>query len=157
MSSFAFGQAKDSVLIQKGPASFYGKKFHLKMTSNGEVFHMDSLTAAHKYLPFDTWVKVTRVDTKDSVWVRINDRLPKNSRRVIDMSRRAATQLKMIDKGVATVSVKVATIDEMNRLYEHFDGDAPGTIRLRIYEKPFSLPRPEPSWTWEVGRNSITN
>jgi rare lipoprotein A len=63
----------------------------------------------------------------------------------------------MIDKGVATVSVKVATIDEMNRLYEHFDGDAPGTIRLRIYEKPFSLPRPEPSWTWEVGRNSITN
>jgi len=63
------------------------------------------------------------------------DRLPKNSRRVIDISRRAATQLKMIDKGVATVSVKVATIDEMNRLYEHFDGDAPGTIRLRIYEK----------------------
>jgi rare lipoprotein A len=157
VGSFAFGQAKDSVLIQKGPASFYGKKFHLKKTSNGEVFHIDSLTAAHKFLPYDTWVKVTRVDTKDFVWVRINDRLPKSSRRVIDISRGAATQLKMIDKGVATVSVKVATIDEMNRLYAHFEGDAPGTIRLRIYEKPFSLPRPEPSWTWEVGRNSITN
>lgn len=77
LSSVAVGQTKDSVLIQKGPASFYGKRFHLKMTSNGEVFHMDSLTAAHKYLPYDTWVKVTRVDTKDSVWVRINDRLPK--------------------------------------------------------------------------------
>ena len=157
MSSVAVGQAKDSVLIQKGPASFYGKRFHLKMTSNGEVFHMDSLTAAHKYLPYDTWVKVTRVDTKDSVWVRINDRLPKSSHRVIDISRRAATQLKMIDKGVATVSVKVATIDEMNRLYAHFDGDAPGTIRVRVYEKPFSLPRPQPSWSWEVGRVSITN
>lgn len=157
MSSVAFGQMKDSVLIQKGPASFYGKRFHLKMTSNGEVFHMDSLTAAHKYLPYDTWVKVTRVDTKDSVWVRINDRLPKSSPRVIDISRRAATQLKMIDKGVATVSVKVATIDEMNRLYAHFDGDAPGTIRVRVYEKPFSLPRPQPSWSWEVGRVSVTN
>jgi rare lipoprotein A len=157
MSSFAFGQVKDSVLIQKGEASFYGKKFHLKMTSNGEVFHMDSLTAAHKYLPFDTWVKVTRVDTKDSVWVRINDRLPKNSRRVIDISRRAATHLKMIDKGVASVNVTVATIGEMNRLYTHFDGDAPGTIRVRVYEKPFSLPRPEPSWIWEIGKSSITN
>jgi len=150
MSSVAFGQAKDSVLIQKGTASFYGKKFHLKMTSNGEIFHMDSLTAAHKYLPFDTWVKVTREDTKDSVWVRINDRLPKNSRRIIDISRRAATQLKMIDKGVATVRVTVATIDEMNRLYTHFDGDAPGTIRVRIYEKPFTIARPQPSWSWEV-------
>jgi rare lipoprotein A len=157
ISPFAFGQAKDSVLIQKGPASFYGKKFHLKMTSNGEVFHMDSLTAAHKYLPFDTWVKVTRVDTKDSVWVRINDRLPKTSRRVIDISRRAATHLKMIDKGVATVNVTVATIDEMNRLYAHFDGDAPGTIRVRVYEKPFSLRRPEPSWDWKIEKNSITN
>jgi rare lipoprotein A len=153
MSSVAVGQTKDSVLIQKGPASFYGKRFHLKMTSNGEVFHMDSLTAAHKYLPYDTWVKVTRVDTKDSVWVRINDRLPKSSPRVIDISRRAATQLKMIDKGVATVSVKVATIDEMNRLYAHFDGDAPGTIRVRVYEKPFSLPRPQPSWTWELRKS----
>ena len=153
MSLAAVGQTKDSVLIQKGPASFYGKRFHLKMTSNGEVFHMDSLTAAHKYLPYDTWVKVTRVDTKDSVWVRINDRLPKSSHRVIDISRRAATQLKMIDKGVATVSVKVATIDEMNRLYAHFDGDAPGTIRVRVYEKPFSLPRPQPSWTWALGKS----
>lgn len=157
MSTVAFGQVKDSVLIQRGPASFYGKKFHLKMTSNGEIFHMDSLTAAHKYLPFDTWVKVTREDTKDSVWVRINDRLPKNSRRVIDISRRAATQLKMIDKGVASVRVTVATIDEMNRLYTHFDGDAPGTIRVRVYEKPFSLPRPEPAWTWEVGKVGVTN
>jgi rare lipoprotein A len=153
MSSSVFGQAKDSVLIQTGTASFYGKKFHLKMTSNGEIFHMDSLTAAHKYLPFDTWVKVTRADTKDSVWVRINDRLPKTSRRVIDISRRAATQLKMIDKGLATVNVTVATIDVMNRLYTHFDGEAPGTIRLRIYEKPFSVYRPEPTWTWKLGKS----
>lgn len=154
---YAFAQAKDPVLIQEGTASFYDKKFHLKKTSSGEVFHIDSLTAAHKFLPYDTWVKVTRVDTKDSVWVRINDRLPKSSRRVIDISRRAATQLKMIDKGVTTVTVKLANIDEMNRLYEHFEGDAPGTIRVRVYEKPFSVPRPEPEWIWEIEKNSITN
>jgi len=112
------------------------------------------MTAVHKYLPYDTWVKVTRVDTKDSVWVSVNDRLPKSSRRVIDISRGAATQLKMIDKGVATVSVKVATIDEMNRLYAHFEGGAPGTIRVRVYEKPFSVPRPEPEWNWEVRSNN---
>jgi rare lipoprotein A len=63
----------------------------------------------------------------------------------------------MIDKGVASVNVTVATIGEMNRLYTHFDGDAPATIRVRVYEKLFSLPRPEPSWIWEVGKNSSTN
>jgi rare lipoprotein A len=99
---------------------------------------------------------VTRTDTKDSVWVRINDRLPKSSRRVIDISRRAATQLKMIDKGLVMVTVKLATIDEMNQLYEHFDGDAPGTIRVQVYEKPFSVPRVEPEWTWKIGKSSIT-
>jgi rare lipoprotein A len=150
MYSVAFGQAKDSVLIQKGTASFYGKKFHLKMTSNGEIFHMDSLTAAHKYLPFGTWVKVTRVDTEDSVWVKINDRLPKTSRRIIDISRRAAKELNMIEMGVAKVSIHVATIVEMNRLYHHFDGEAPGTIRVRIYEKPIFVPRRQPSWSWNI-------
>lgn len=148
------GQAKDSVLIQTGTASFYGKKFHLKKTANGEIFNLDSLTAAHKYLPFDTWVKVTRIDTQDSVWVRINDRLPKTSRRIIDISRRAATELNMIDLGLAKVKITVATIEDMNRLFNHFDGDPPGTIRVRIYEKPFSIPRPEPSWNWEIIKGS---
>jgi rare lipoprotein A len=48
------------------------------------------------------------------------------------------------------VSIHVATIEDMNNLYRHFDGDAPGTIRVRIYEKPISLARPQPSWTWKV-------
>lgn len=155
--SSSFGQLADSVKIQTGTASFYGKRFHQRMTSSGEIFHMDSLTAAHKYLPFNTWVKVTRVDTKDSVWVRVNDRLPKTSRRIIDISRSAAKELQMIDKGIAQVSIHVATIEDMNRLYKHFEGEAPGTIRVRIYEKPISVARPQPTWSWEVGRVSVTN
>jgi rare lipoprotein A len=151
----AFGQLSDSVLIQEGAASFYGKRFHLRMTSNGEIFNMDSLTAAHKYLPFGTWVKVTRVDTKDSVWVRINDRLPKTSKRIIDLSRGAAKELDMIKVGIALVRLEVPTIADMNRLYKHFDGEAPGTIRVRIYEKPIVIPRPQPSWSWKVGNLRI--
>ena len=118
---------------------------------------MDSLTAAHKYLPFNTWVKVTRVDTNDSIWVRVNDRLPKTSPRIIDISRSAAKELHMIEKGIAQVSIHVATIEDMNRLYRHFDGEPPGTIRVRIYEKPIIIARPQPSWSWEVGRVRFTN
>lgn len=129
-------QARDSLFIQEGVASFYGKRFHQRMTANGEIFHMDSLTAAHKYLPFGTWVKVTRKDTKDSIWVRINDRLPRTSRRIIDLSRGAARELDMIDKGLVQVRLELATIEEMNTLYKYFDGKAPGTIRLRYFEKP---------------------
>lgn len=149
----ATAQVADSVLIQEGVASFYGKRFHQRMTANGEIFHMDSLTAAHKYLPFDTWVKVTRKGTNDSIWVRINDRLPRTSRRIIDLSREAARELEMIDKGLAPVRLEVATIKEMNALYRYFDGDAPGTIRIRVYEKPIMSARPRPSWIWEIGKS----
>jgi len=68
---------------------------------------MDSMTAAHKSLPFDSWVKVTRADTGQAVWVRINDRLPKKSKRIIDVSRRAAKDLDMIELGVVKVRLEV--------------------------------------------------
>jgi rare lipoprotein A len=150
LSYSAWAQSPDPVRIQTGWASFYGKKFHLRKTANGEIFHMDSLTAAHKYLPFGTWVKVTRVDTRDSVWVRINDRLPKTSRRIIDLSRSAATKLNMRDDGIAEVTVQVSSIEEMNRLFHHFDGDAPGTLRLRWYEEAIHVPERTIDWIWNL-------
>jgi len=153
----SLAQARDSVFIQEGIASFYGKRFHQRMTANGEIFHMDSLTAAHKYLPFDTWVKVTRKDTKDSVWVRINDRLPNISKRIIDLSRGAAIELDMINKGLAHVRLELETIEEMNALYKYFDGEAPGTIRVRKYEIPIAIVLPRPSWIWEVGKLRVSN
>lgn len=141
-------QGADSVQIQTGWASFYGKRFHLRQTANGEIFHMDSLTAAHKYLPFDTRVKVTRLDTGDTVWVRINDRLPKSSLRIIDLSRRAATELDMRTVGISRVKLELEKISEMNRLYEKFDGQAPGTIRIRRYEEAILPKKRTISWSW---------
>lgn len=123
--------APDALLIQEGTASFYGRRFHLKKTSNGEIFHMDSLTAAHKTLPFNTRIKVTREDSGEFVWVRINDRLPKTSRRVIDLSRAAGTKLGLLDDGIAKVRLEVATIEEIDRLIEYFGDTPPATMRLR--------------------------
>ena len=92
----------------KGLASFYKSGKH---TATGEVFDPDGLTAAHRTLPFGTRVRVTRVDTGDSVIVRINDRGPFKPGRVIDLSRGAAEDLKMTDKGLAAVKLEVVDRD----------------------------------------------
>lgn len=123
--------APDALLIQEGTASYYGRRFHLKKTSNGEIFHMDSLTAAHKTLPFDTWVRVSRPDTGDFVWVRINDRLPRTSKRIIDLSRKAGTQLGLLEDGIARVRIEVENPSEIERLIEYFGDNPPATMRLR--------------------------
>ncbi len=68
---------------------------------------LDLMTAAHRSLPFGTWVRVTRIDTGKHVDVRINDRGPFINGRIIDISRRAAEQLGMIDAGIARVKVEV--------------------------------------------------
>ena len=130
----------DALLIQEGTASFYGRRFHLKKTSNGEIFHMDSLTAAHKTLPFDTRVKVTRIDTGEFVWVRVNDRLPKNSKRTIDLSRKAGTELGLIKDGIAPVRIEVESPEEINRLIDYFGENAPATMRLRPVVHAISPP-----------------
>jgi rare lipoprotein A len=135
--------APDALLIQEGTASYYGRRFHLKKTSNGEIFHLDSLTAAHKTLPFNTLVKVTREDTGEFVWVRINDRLPKTSKRIIDLSRAAGTQLGLLDDGIASVRIEVATIEEIDRLIEYFGDNPPPTMRLRPVDLAISPPSKE--------------
>ena len=92
---------------QNGVASWYGPGFHGKKTANGETYDMHAMTAAHKELPFDTIVEVLNRDNGRRVKVRINDRGPFVAGRIIDLSRRAARKLDMIDLGVVTVEVKV--------------------------------------------------
>jgi len=96
-----------SGFVQEGVASWYGPDFHGKSTSNGEVYNMNSLTAAHKTLPFGSVVRVTHRKTGKSVTVRINDRGPFVGDRVIDLSYDAAYKLGMIDTGTAPVSLRV--------------------------------------------------
>ncbi len=91
---------------QTGVASYYGAKHHGKRTASGEAFNQNSLTAAHRQLPFGTRVKVTNLKNDESVVVRINDRGPHTRGRLIDVSREAAKQLGMLSSGTARVRVQ---------------------------------------------------
>lgn len=96
--------AKD--FTQTGVASWYGSKFHGRATASGEIYDMHLLTAAHKHLPLPTFAKVTRLDTGQSVVVKINDRGPFVGDRIIDLSFGAAAALDMLDSGKAHVRVE---------------------------------------------------
>ena len=90
---------------RSGVASYYGARFNGRRTANGERFDMNAMTAAHKTLPFGTKVRVTNPRTGKSVVVRINDRGPYAHGREIDVSRAAATQLGLIQRGHGTVEL----------------------------------------------------
>jgi rare lipoprotein A len=87
-------------------ASWYGKKFHGQKTSSGEVYDMYAMTAAHRTLPIPSYARVTNVANGRSVVVRINDRGPFHSERIIDLSYAAAYRLGYIQAGSATVEVE---------------------------------------------------
>ncbi len=95
--------------VETGVASWYGHPYHGRLTSNGETYDMDEMTAAHLQLPFDTIVRVTSLDSNKSVEVRINDRGPFVKQRIIDLSRAAARQIDMIGSGTARVRVEVVS------------------------------------------------
>jgi rare lipoprotein A len=90
-----------------GVASWYGGKFHGRLTSSGEVFDTNDMTAAHRTLPFGTLVKVTNLENGMSATVKINDRGPFVDGRIIDLSRAAADQLNMLGTGIARVSLDI--------------------------------------------------
>lgn len=99
------GIAQDSLYVKTGLASFYADRFHGRVTANGDIFHRDSLTAAHKTLPFGTIVRVTNLSNDKQVIVRINDRGMNGYKRIIDLSPAAARELGMIKKGLQMVRV----------------------------------------------------
>lgn len=99
-----FGQSSG---LQKGLATYYGDKFQGRKTANGELFCQTRLTAAHRTLPFNTWVKVTNLKNLRAVVVRINDRGPFVRGRIIDLSKRAAFEIGLLQDGNAKVQVEV--------------------------------------------------
>ena len=90
-----------------GRASWYGPKFHGKLTSNGETYNMYDQTAAHKTLPMNTIVRVTNKSNGKSTLVRINDRGPFVESRIIDLSKKAAADIGMIGTGTAPVQLEI--------------------------------------------------
>jgi len=97
-----------------GTSSWYGPNFHGKLTSNGERYNMWAMTAAHKTLPMNTILKVTNRRNGKSVVVRINDRGPFVSTRIIDLSKAAASKIDMIGTGTAPVILEVLGFEGKN-------------------------------------------
>ncbi|MCC7536756.1 MAG: septal ring lytic transglycosylase RlpA family protein [Deltaproteobacteria bacterium] len=102
-----------TLATQEGDATWYSDSLAGGPTASGERYSPRALTAAHRRLPLGTWVRVTRRDTGATVVVRVNDRGPFGSaRRIIDLSRRAAEELRMIRRGVAPVRLEVLRYGE---------------------------------------------
>ncbi|WP_232305488.1 septal ring lytic transglycosylase RlpA family protein [Gilvimarinus polysaccharolyticus] len=92
---------------ERGNASWYGKKFHGHKTSNGEIYDMYAMTAAHKTLPIPSYVRVTHLNNGRSVVVRVNDRGPFHQGRIIDLSYAAAQRLGISKTGTGPVEVEI--------------------------------------------------
>jgi rare lipoprotein A len=97
---------EDTGYREEGMASWYGDDFHGRLTANGEVFDMASLTAAHPTLPMPSYARVTNLSNGKSLIVRVNDRGPYHGNRLIDVSNRAAELLEFKGNGVARVRVE---------------------------------------------------
>lgn len=91
--------------VQTGIASWYGRKFHGRKTSNGERYDMYGMTAAHKTLPMNTWVRVHNLENNKKIVVRINDRGPFVHGRIIDLTYTGAKRIGILDKGTARARV----------------------------------------------------
>ena len=121
---------------ERGVASWYGKKFHGRLTSSREKYDMYEMTAAHKTLPLPTYVKVRNLRNDKSIVVRVNDRGPFVHNRIIDLSYAAALRLDMVQDGTSLVEVTAISFD-----------DPPGDRPVRIVDPPAppeSAPEPTP-------------
>lgn len=97
---------------ERGVASWYGSKFHGNLTSNRETYDMYKMTAAHKTLPLPTYVHVRNLRNNKSIIVRVNDRGPFVTNRIIDLSYAAAMKLEMVEDGTSLVEVTAINFDE---------------------------------------------
>ncbi|MGA7119635.1 MAG: septal ring lytic transglycosylase RlpA family protein [Polyangiaceae bacterium] len=94
--------------VQVGYATWYGARLAGRRTASGDRFDPNELTAAHRFLPFGTWLEVKRVDTGASVRVRVTDRGPfGHEERIIDLSRAAAQRIGMLHSGVTKVELRI--------------------------------------------------
>lgn len=118
---------------ERGVASWYGEKFHGRLTSNRETYDMWQMTAAHKTLPLPTYVRVRNLRNNRSIVVRVNDRGPFVHNRIIDLSYAAALRLDMVRDGTSLVEVTAISFDEPA-------GDRP----TRVQTPPPPEPEPAP-------------
>ncbi len=94
---------------ETGVASWYGYPYHGRRAANGQIYDMEKLTAAHRTLPFDTWVEVRNLSNEKTIHVRITDRGPFVGGRIIDLSKAAARAIDLIGPGVARVRLTIVS------------------------------------------------
>ncbi|GAA4016311.1 septal ring lytic transglycosylase RlpA family protein [Hymenobacter fastidiosus] len=107
LATWLTGCGSRGAFTQTGQASFYADKFEGRKTTSGVAYRANKLTAAHNTLPFGTVVRVTNPRNHKSVKVTVNDRGPHAKGRIIDLSKKAARKIAIIDAGVAPVQLKV--------------------------------------------------
>jgi rare lipoprotein A len=101
--------------VVKGKASYYGQHWTGRLTASGERFHADSLTCAHKTLKFGTILKVTDLRNNNFILVKVNDRLPKSSKFIIDLSYGCAKKLNFTRAGVIPVTLEIVDTVKINK------------------------------------------
>jgi len=154
-SEYSVGGERYAVLdsaegfVEQGKASWYGRKFHGRETSSGEVYDMYQMTAAHKHLPIPTFARVTRSDTGDSIVVKVNDRGPFVPGRVIDLSYQAAATLGILESGTAPVIVEA--------LSTHLPSNTLKSASVPVGNATHSLPQPKPVPTNYVAENTVAS
>ena len=103
---------KNHPKTQIGIASYYGKKFHKKLTANGETFNMNKVSAAHKTYPLGTKVKVTNLENGKSIKLFINDRGPFAKGRILDLSYKAARKLDLVNQATTKARIDVIRLGD---------------------------------------------
>lgn len=112
LSTFLISFVSSDPIVYKGKATYYGQHWNGRLTASGERFYADSLTAAHKHFKFGTILKVTNLNNDSVCYVKVNDRLPKSSSFIIDLSYGTAKRLNFLRKGVIYVTLQ--PIDTVN-------------------------------------------
>ncbi len=142
-------------LKQRGIGSWYGKKFHGQKTSSGELYDMYKMTAAHPILPIPSYARVTNLSTGAQVIVRINDRGPFHSSRIIDLSYTAALKLGYLGKGSSELEVERLLPDEIERISAARQGK--GERSPEGAQTPLASSAPAPKQTEPVPKATPAN
>lgn len=116
--------------IEQGNASWYGAKFHGRLTSSREVYDMYEYTAAHRSLPIPTFVRVTNLKNQKSIVVKVNDRGPFHDDRILDLSYAAALKLDVVKHGTAPVEVVAIDVEDQPKV--QFVKNAPSALAVAI-------------------------
>ncbi len=140
---------RDVPLKERGLASWYGKKFHGRRTASGELFSMYGITAAHRTLPIPSYARVTDVRTGKAVIVRVNDRGPFHSSRVMDLSYAAAVKLGIASRGSAEIEVERLTFEDIRTGAWQRGADEAATsvasaVAMPLPAEPAAIPAPAP-------------